>query len=67
MLTQCPLEIITPDVRTAIQAADDLENHAGWPSGAGWLNEPKILVDAVRFARNANAMAKAQVLKQPQF
>jgi len=59
-LTCCPRELVTKDIRLALQTADDIDLGLGWPNGGGWLDESQVLVSGVRLARDLNERAKAR-------
>lgn len=45
-ITECPLSRITPDVNRALLAAE-LAEKGSWPTLAGWLDQPQVLIEAV--------------------
>lgn len=53
----CPRKGIDAGVYPAIEAYAILTETKTWPNGRGWLDEPQILIDAVRFLKCDDAMS----------
>lgn len=53
----CPRNAVDAGVYPAIEAYGVLTETKTWPNGRGWLDEPQILIDAVRFLKADDAMS----------